>query len=334
MFNLFFAVLAILGATIHVGLSKQRRSNPVQAAATYLLYLLVIYVGVMGVFTAYAHVFRPAETSASIGWLQSPYEYEVGMADLTLGVLGILCIWIRGTFWLATALGNAVWLLGDAAGHLMQMRMHNNHAKNNSGVFLVAEIVTPVLILILMMFVQNAMNRADAGTPQLRTPKLRTVSTLVVLVFALSPVAAFSQGGERLAPDDPARFSSGFLRAGIEAMTVIREWRIAIANPIQNNYPLDEQKILALKRSAESKTALASAAATKDADRSGLLLLANELKMMQEMSGKYLDLHRNLTYIGSDAVAEDSVNQQILACATGLSAIAASGIFQDVAECH
>ena len=44
----------------------------------------------MGVLTSYVHVFRPIETSASIGWSTSPYEYEVGMADLTVGVLGIL----------------------------------------------------------------------------------------------------------------------------------------------------------------------------------------------------------------------------------------------------
>jgi len=62
-----------------------------------------IYVGLMGVLTAYAHVFRSAQTSASIGWLPSPFEYEVGMADLTVGVLGILCLWLKGNFWLASA---------------------------------------------------------------------------------------------------------------------------------------------------------------------------------------------------------------------------------------
>jgi len=75
---------------------------------SYLLYLLVIYVGLMGVLTAYAHVFRPVQTSASIGWSPSPYEYEVGMADLTVGVLGILCVWLRANFWLATAIATAV----------------------------------------------------------------------------------------------------------------------------------------------------------------------------------------------------------------------------------
>jgi hypothetical protein len=37
------------------------------------------------------------------------------MADLTVGVLGVLCLWFGNNFWLATAIANAVWLLGDAA---------------------------------------------------------------------------------------------------------------------------------------------------------------------------------------------------------------------------
>jgi hypothetical protein len=95
MFQLVFAVLALVAASMHLGVSSSRRSSGAAIAATYLLYLLVIYVGFMGLLTAYAHVYRPVQTSASIGWSTSPYEYEVGMADLTVGVLGIFCLWLR-----------------------------------------------------------------------------------------------------------------------------------------------------------------------------------------------------------------------------------------------
>jgi hypothetical protein len=116
-----FAFLAVVAASIHLAISSRRRSSGAAIAGTFLLYLLFVYVGLMGVLTSYAHVFRPVETSASIGWSPSPYEYEVGMADLTVGVLGTLCLWFRGNFWLATAIANAVWLLGDAIEHIRQM---------------------------------------------------------------------------------------------------------------------------------------------------------------------------------------------------------------------
>ena len=142
----------MLAASIHVALSPGRRGTLPAAAATYLVYLLFIYVGLMGLLTAYGHVFRSAQTSASIGWAPSPFEYEVGMADLTVGVLGVLCLWLRGNFWLATAIANAVWLLGDAVGHLRQIVLSNNHAANNSGVFLIVEFTMPVLILVLALY--------------------------------------------------------------------------------------------------------------------------------------------------------------------------------------
>jgi uncharacterized membrane protein len=161
MFQVAFAVLAVLAASIHLAFSRRSRSSKAAIARTYLLYLIFIYVGLMGLLTAYAHVFRPLQTSASIGWSTSPYEYEVGMADLTVGVLGILCLWFRGNFWLATAIANAVWLLGDAIGHIRQITLNNNHASNNSGIFLIAEIVTPLIILALAFYYRSAAPEVD-----------------------------------------------------------------------------------------------------------------------------------------------------------------------------
>ncbi len=152
MLQVFFGVLALVAASIHLVVSRKPRSGAITIVGTYLVYLLFIYVGLMGLFTAYYHVFRPIEASASIGWSTSPYEYEVGMADLTVGVLGVLCLAFRGGFWLATAIADAVWLLGDAVGHVRQMVFHNNHAENNSGIFLIFELLMPILILGLVIY--------------------------------------------------------------------------------------------------------------------------------------------------------------------------------------
>ena len=77
------------------------------------------------------------------------------MADLTVGVFGILCLWLRGSFWLATAVANAVWLLGDAVGHIRQMILNRNYAANNSGIFLITEITMPLVILLLAIYVHR-----------------------------------------------------------------------------------------------------------------------------------------------------------------------------------
>ena len=163
---MIFALLAIVAASVHLMVSAERRRSRQSIVATYLLYLLFIYVGLMGLLTAYAHVFRPLQTSASIGWSTSPYEYEVGMADLTVGVLGVLCLVFRGEFWLATAIANAVWLLGDAIGHVRQMELYGNHAENNSGVFLLTEFVMPVVILILAFYHRRVQGSKTNGASE------------------------------------------------------------------------------------------------------------------------------------------------------------------------
>jgi hypothetical protein len=165
VFQVLFAAFAVVAASIHIGLSARRRSSGVAITETYLLYLLFIYVGLMGILTAYAHVFRPLQTSGSIGWSTSPYEYEVGMADLTMGVLGVLCLKFRGDFWLATAIANAVWLLGDAVGHIRQLVSANNHAPNNSGIFLVSELIMPVVILLLALYYRRSTLNRGALRP-------------------------------------------------------------------------------------------------------------------------------------------------------------------------
>jgi hypothetical protein len=150
MFILVFFLLSLIVAGIALAVSKRLRGSRLGIVSTILLSLLVIQVGLMGLLTAYAHVFRPIQTSASIGWQTSPYEYEVGMADLTVGVLGVLCLFFCDNFWLATAVANAVWMWGDAIGHVRQMVDYNNHAANNAGLFLYAELLTPLIILLLV----------------------------------------------------------------------------------------------------------------------------------------------------------------------------------------
>lgn len=165
MFQLVFIAIAVVLATIHLLLSRKGRASGAAIAETYLLYLFVIYVGLMGLLSAYAHVFRPVQTSASIGWSTSPYEYEVGMADLTVGVLGVLCVWVRGNFWLATAIANFFWLEGDAIGHIRQIEEYNNHAPNNSGIFLYLEIMMPFIILLLTLYHRKKTEFVEKQTP-------------------------------------------------------------------------------------------------------------------------------------------------------------------------
>src|SRR5208282_635541 len=64
-------------------------------------------------------------------------------------------------------------------------------------------------------------------------------------------------------PANPG-FSKEFLRAGIEEMAVIREWRTAMVNSIQNNYPISEDWVANFRGQASISLKLAAVAASTD----------------------------------------------------------------------
>jgi len=129
-------------------------------------------------------------------------------------------------------------------------------------------------------------------------------------------------------------FSNDFMKAGIEEMSVIREWRSALVNAVQNGYPVTDAFVAGYRNQATTNLRLASVAASTDADRSAFQLLSNELDNMRQLSNKVLAARKSMNYISPDALKDDPLDQQILTCARSLAAMASSGQFQDDGSCH
>lgn len=131
-----------------------------------------------------------------------------------------------------------------------------------------------------------------------------------------------------------AGFSKGFLRAGIEEMSTIREWRSALTSAIENQYPFTQDGLARYQAMAATNLQLVQAAATTDADENAASLIANEYQKMKQLSDKYLSKRANMSYISPDALKNDPLDQSIIACAKSLGAMAASGQFTDDGTCH
>jgi hypothetical protein len=142
-----------------------------------------------------------------------------------------------------------------------------------------------------------------------------------------------NSGGQASAPHAKAGFSTAFVQAGIEEMSVIREWRIAIVNAVQNNTPVSEDWISAHHRLADKNLALASSSASTDDDRSAFPLLTTEYNNMQKLSELYLTLRKKASFISPDNF-DISLEEQILSCARGFVSMTENHEFQDQATCH
>lgn len=112
---------------------------------------LVFLVGVPGIVAASGHIFAADQVAESIGWpTGNPFQFEVGIANLSYGVLGVMCSWVHGDFWTATVVGYSVFLWGAAIGHVVQMVKAKNFNPGNAGTVFWVDIFVPAGLYVLL----------------------------------------------------------------------------------------------------------------------------------------------------------------------------------------
>jgi hypothetical protein len=142
-----------IAALIFASLSSERGL----AAERFLAWILLLPIGVTGLWAGISHIFFPATAAAHIGWQVSPFQFEVGMADLAIGVTACIAFWRELPFQAAAVWAASVFLLGDAVGHIREMVATGNFAPGNAGLPFYMDIICPTLAIILV----NVAKRRD-----------------------------------------------------------------------------------------------------------------------------------------------------------------------------
>lgn len=161
---LSFAILpAVVGASIHLKVSHKPRV-PGRTQEVFLVWFLGWTVGIGGVIGFMEHWLSPVQTAELIGWKNSPFQYEVAIANLVPGVLGLLCLRYRDRwFWLATIIAESIWYLGDAAGHVWQWTARGNTAQGNIGGPFWGDVLTPVILILLYRSWRSARESSETA---------------------------------------------------------------------------------------------------------------------------------------------------------------------------
>lgn len=139
------AVLFVLAVVI----ALSRRNGSV--AERLLGWILLLPIGVTGLWAGIFHIAFPAVAAAHIGWEVSPFQFEVGMADLAIGATACIAFWRDLDFKAAAVSAASVFLLGDAIGHVRQMLVAGNFAPGNAGVPFYMDILCPLLAIALVL---------------------------------------------------------------------------------------------------------------------------------------------------------------------------------------
>lgn len=106
-------------------------------------YLLLLPMGLGGLWGFYYHAFYPEMSAELIGWANSPFQFEVALANLGMGVVGIVGFWRSRDFALAAILMVSCFLWGAAFGHIREIFLQDNYAPGNAGSILFSDLLIP-----------------------------------------------------------------------------------------------------------------------------------------------------------------------------------------------
>lgn len=121
-----------------------------QAIAGRLLdWMLLLPVGIGGVWAGFFHVTFPEIAARSIGWQVSPFQFEIGVADMAIGVAAMAAFWRGLGFKAAVVLYIVLFNFGVAVGHVREA-MAGDFAPNNFGLLLVMTIAEMIILPILL----------------------------------------------------------------------------------------------------------------------------------------------------------------------------------------
>jgi hypothetical protein len=144
------SVLPVLLATLHVRLDSSAKDR-LRNIEVYLIYLFMLGVAASGLSGFFGHVFAPDAVAESIDWPKgSPFQQEMGFANLALGVLGLMAAGRRDGFREATVIAVTVVGVGVTVVHVIDILQEGNLAAGNS-IQNVANLLKPALLIPMLM---------------------------------------------------------------------------------------------------------------------------------------------------------------------------------------
>jgi hypothetical protein len=116
-----------------------------------LRWILFLAVGWTGVGGSIPHTIFARQTAKSIGWETSGFQYEVGFANLAIGLGGIYAS-SQDTpdAWIVAALAGGVFLVLAGAYHVVEIFRDRNYAPGNT-VILVSDFGIPISLVALLL---------------------------------------------------------------------------------------------------------------------------------------------------------------------------------------
>ena len=160
-------ILLWVAALLSAGVAVWREPRPVLRGFVIdrlLRYLFLFPLGLQGLWAFVGHVFFAEQAAASIGWPDTPFQYEVGVANLGLGLASLYAAFRGFEARLAVAIAAACFLMGAGVIHIVGIVGKGNLAPGNAGPILVTDFLTPIATLVLLVLASGKLRPKSAAT--------------------------------------------------------------------------------------------------------------------------------------------------------------------------
>ena len=212
-----FSVLPVLLAALHVRLDAGANDR-LRKAEIYLVYLFMLGVAASGQSGFFGHVFTPDAVAESIGWPKgSPFQQEMGFANLALGVLGLVAAGRRDGFREATVIAVAVVGVGATVVHVTDILQEGNLAAGNS-LQNVGNLLKPA-VLIAVLASSRRSEPVPAGALSFNRWRKPVIGTAGMITAVVGTGFAIGFWSERVVT---ATLVAALLAAGIAAWSAKR----------------------------------------------------------------------------------------------------------------
>jgi len=114
-------------------------------------WMLVLSLALQSLWAAFGHLCVTERVAQSIGWPASPFQHEIGSANLGIGVGAIVASVLGTSAAWAIFFVAACFLWGAAIVHIRDMVRRKNFAINNAGPIFWWDILTPLTLLIALL---------------------------------------------------------------------------------------------------------------------------------------------------------------------------------------
>jgi 4-amino-4-deoxy-L-arabinose transferase-like glycosyltransferase len=188
-----FSVLPVIIAAGHLGLDRSSRPRE-RRLELFLLYLFGVGVAGSGIGGFFGHVFLSDQVAESIGWpTGNPFQLEVGVANLAVGILGIVAMGRRDGFREATVITATVLGVGATVVHVMDVIETSNLAPGNT-IQKISNLLRPALLIAFLAASRRAERSPDSEAQTSEFEQWRELRIRAAGIMTGTVAAGFGAG--------------------------------------------------------------------------------------------------------------------------------------------